>query len=414
MGVLVAVSSVRFVANGWVDRLYLEPTHHLTFPGFEWVRPWPRWAMFTHMAALALAGLTLAAGFRTRISAAAVAVLFSMLELIDAALYLNHYWFLILVAVWLAVLPTEGAAVMVGVIWLLRAQIGVVYLFAGLAKLNADWLVRGQPMTLWFADRSDLPIVGMLLAQPSAGLVASWAGAVFDCTIVIWLLWRRSRPVAYAVLVVFHLVTGWLFPIGLFPWVMIAATLVFFEPDWPDRAARGLRLPSQPARFARHDSSSLGQPRGVGPTSVVMIAMLVTVNLVLPLRHYANDGNVRWTEEGYYLAWRVMLTEKTGHLAFRVTDHRTGVTTTTDASDLLADWQLTQASIRPDLIRSTALLIADSAGGSDVVAVRADSFVSMNGRTAHRMIDPTVDLVARDLEDGWILDPDEEPLFADS
>ncbi len=90
------------------------------------------------------------------------------------------------------------------------------------------------------------------------------------------------------------------------------------------------------------------------------------------------------------------------------------MTTTTDASDLLADWQLTQASIRPDLIRSTALLIADSAGGSDVVAVRADSFVSMNGRTAHRMIDPTVDLVARDLEDGWILDPDEEPLFADS
>ncbi len=62
-----------------------------------------------------------------------------------------------------------------------------------------------------------------------------WAGAGFDLTIVAWMLWGRSRPLAFAVLIVFHLITGQLFMIGVFPYMMIAASLIFFSPEWPRR-----------------------------------------------------------------------------------------------------------------------------------------------------------------------------------
>jgi hypothetical protein len=35
--------------------------------------------------------------------------------------------------------------------------------------------------------------------------------------------------------VVFHVLTSVLFPIGIFPWLMIALTPIFFDPSWPRR-----------------------------------------------------------------------------------------------------------------------------------------------------------------------------------
>ena len=53
--------------------------------------------------------------------------------------------------------PTVAAAW----VWLVRAQVAVVYAFAGLAKLQADWLVRAEPLRFWLPARRDLlPLVG--------------------------------------------------------------------------------------------------------------------------------------------------------------------------------------------------------------------------------------------------------------
>ena len=128
----------------------------------------------------------------------------------------------------------------------------------------------------------------------------------------------------------------------------------------------------------------------------------------MPLRHFTIDSNVRWSEEGYLLAWRVMLTEKAGHLEFEIHDPNTGDTWIVGPDAVLTDWQAAAAATRPDLIKATAdLLAADvTAGGADPVEIRAHAWVSMNGRPAARLIDPRIDLHAHDrgaLPDDWIL-----------
>ena len=451
-GVLAAFAAIRFLANGWVTQLYLAPRAHLTYPGFGWVQPLPAPSMHLLVAAVGAAGVAIALGWRHRLACWSFLCGFAYLEAIDATLYLNHYWFVSLCALLLAILPAHhhwsldaragrvrrSAHVPGGVVWALRAQVGVVYVFAGIAKLNADWLSSAQPLQIWLADRSDIWLVGPLLDEPWLTFAVSWGAAAFDCTIVGWLLWRRSRPWAYAVLVIFHVATWMLFAIGVFPWVMIAAALIFFDPDWPrqlvarthpwrervaQRAAHAsqpvavaspsapLRDPSLPvpqeARLARRSADTC--PR-LGRAALVALAALAVVQLALPLRHLAYPGDVRWTEEGYWGAWRVMLTDKAAHLEFEVTDPATGHRWIVGPDIVLEDWQIERAGGHPDLIVATAHLVADQYRRTGVaeVEVRADAWVSMNGRPAQRIIDPTVDLAAqsRTLAPApWILQP---------
>ena len=82
---------------------------------------------------------------------------------------------------------------------LLRFQVGVVYLFAGLAKLNADWLA-GEPMRTWLKERGSYAVIGPLLASEPAAYFFSWGGALFDLSIGFLLLSRRTLPIAFALI----------------------------------------------------------------------------------------------------------------------------------------------------------------------------------------------------------------------
>ena len=50
--------------------------------------------------------------------------------------------------------------------------------------------------------------------------------------------------------------------------------------------------------------------RRTHPVIIAALTLFAIIQVAMPLRHYAYPGNVRWNEEGYRFAWRVMLTEK--------------------------------------------------------------------------------------------------------
>ena len=134
----------------------------------------------------------------------------------------------------------------------------------------------------------------------------------------------------------------------------------------------------------------------------------VVVQVAVPLRHHLYPGDARWTNEGYRFSWNVLAAERSGDVEFRLTDPATGRTWVDDAAALYTSEQWHLMATEPDLIHQAALELARRARaeGHDRVEVRADAFVSLNGRPAARLVDPTVDLAAqpRDLwHDGWIL-----------
>ena len=410
-GVAALVSVARFFAHGWIDALYLQPQHHFGYYGLEWVRPLPGWGMHAHFAALGALALCIVAGYRCRLSAGLFCVGFTYVELIDKTTYLNHYYLMSLVSLLMAFLPMQGTWSVDGrrkgsvsgdapmwAIWVLRAQLGAVYFFAGVAKLNPDWLLSAQPMRIWLYQHGDMPLIGQLLQEAWAAYAMSWAGALFDLTIVGWLLWRPTRPYAYVALAAFHIGTWALFPrLGVFPWLMMVTATVFFAPDWVRQAYRRvMRRDAAVVDGARAAAGERGLPMWARTVGFGALGLFALAQVALPLRHFAYPGNVRWNEDGYRFAWRVMLTEKSGFAQFRVHHAGSGRLWVASPHYYLTPLQVERMSFQPDMIRQTARIISDdfAARGYEGVSVKADAYVAFNGRARQRLIDPDVDLAS--------------------
>ncbi|MFZ1435160.1 MAG: HTTM domain-containing protein, partial [Candidatus Microthrix parvicella] len=88
--------------------------------------------------------------------------------------------------------------------------------------------------------------------------------------------------------------------------------------------------------------------------------------------------------------------EKTGTARFLVSDPTTGQAWTVDPDDSFEPWQVGQLASRRDLLITAAHVIADGAraAGHRRVEVRADAWVSINGRQRRRLVDPALDLAA--------------------
>lgn len=410
LGALLCLSVARFWAYGWIEQLYLEPSFHFTYLGFDWVRPWPARGMYAHFALMALAAVALCVGFCSRLSALIFCLTFTYAELIEKASYLNHYYFVSLVTLLLSLMPA-GSTFSVDAWWrrrrgrppevvrawsytLLRAQVGLLFLFAGFAKLNPDWLWHAEPLGTWLAQHAELPFIGGLLATKPAAFVASYAGAAYDLTIAFWLSWRRARAYAYAVAVVFHVAVWLLFPIGVFSWVMLVATTAFFAPGWPRRYLRRRRAELDPADSDLPRAARQNHP--LGPLALGLMAAYLLVQVAVPLRFLMYPGNVNWHEQGFRFSWRVMLIEKTGQVEFKVLVGEEDRRYVVYPRERLTPLQYKMMSTQPDMIQEYAQHLARtfSAKGHSRVRVYADAWASLNGRSRRRLIDPDVDLAS--------------------
>jgi hypothetical protein len=408
-GLLVAAASARFVARGWVHEHFLEPDRFFPFWGLPWVRPLPGAWMYALYAVLFVAALAVAAGALYRVAAATVLVTFSYAHFCDKTYYLNHYYLVTLLAAIMLALPLHRAgsvdawlrarrgdrswgcnAFPAWFLWLVRLQIGVVYFFAGVAKLQSDWLFEAQPLGIWLPRSADLPFVGALFHHRETAFVMSWAGAAFDLSAPFFLSSKKARPFAYAAVIVFHALTAQLFRLGMFPYMMTLFATIFFSPSWPRDLLARLRRRGRGSGAPLHVFSAVtSRSRWV----LGAAAAYAFVQLLLPLRHHLYPGNVLWTEEGFRFAWKVMLIEKNGSVDLDVRDKRTGERFFVSAADYLTAEQARMMSTQPDMILQFCHMVRDDfrARGRDVeVYVRAD--VALNGRPSAPFIDPSVDM----------------------
>jgi hypothetical protein len=63
---------------------------------------------------------------------------------------------------------------------ILKLLLAIVYVYAGLAKLNSDWLLEAMPLKIWLPNNSNLPLIGSLLNETWVHYVFSWTGAIYD------------------------------------------------------------------------------------------------------------------------------------------------------------------------------------------------------------------------------------------
>ena len=240
-GIMMLLSIIRFWSLGWIDKLYIQPKYFFSYYGFDFITPIGELTYLIFLLC-ALSAICITIGYRYRVAIIVFFVSFTYIELMDKTTYLNHYYFISIVSFLLIFLPANTyfsldakrkkisfQKVPVWIIDALKLLLGIVYFYAGLAKLNSDWLVHAMPLKIWLPSKYDIPIIGGLVQQEWVHYAFSYAGAIYDLAIPFLLLYKRTRTGAFIAVIVFHVLTRVLFPIGMFPYIMIVSALIFLK-----------------------------------------------------------------------------------------------------------------------------------------------------------------------------------------
>jgi hypothetical protein len=403
--------------------------------GFEWVQPLPEPWMSGIFILMLLAGFGILFGKWYRLSASFYALAFTYSFLLEKAHYLNHGYFFIWLTWLMALLPAHRAfsadvarqpsirlrTIPFWSVAILPFLMGVVYFYGGIAKVNADWL-EAIPLRDWLPLKTDSFLIGPLLKYEISAYIMAYGGLLLDLGVPFLLLFRKTRPFAFAFVLFFHLTNTLIFEIGIFPWLSILLTSLFFPFDFPlkliDKGAKRWkwldRLRTRwEQRIAGHptaDSTWHSLPR-FRPAINAALIIIVLFHTLYPFRHHLLEGDVAWTEEGHRFSWRMMLRSKAGHGTFTIIDPATGEKERVHPQQHLSRKQTRKLFTHPDMILQFAHYLRDQklAEGIEEVEIYADIQTRLNGGPYEQYIDPAVDLAKEEWsqlhESTWILSP---------
>lgn len=411
-GLMMFFSIVRFWANGWIEKVYLAPKFHFTYTGFSWVKPMGNYTYLLFIIC-GLSAILVAIGYKYRVAIITFFLSFLYIEFMDKTTYLNHYYFISILSFLLIFLPANATFSLDAFInkkhyknipkWTIdsiKLLLAIVYFYAGLAKINSDWLFRAMPLKIWLPSKYDLPFIGENLMQQNwFHFAMSWSGMLYDLVIPFLLLYKRTRFVAFLLVIFFHVFTRVLFPIGMFPYIMIVSALIFFDAKLHQQIINFIKkLLSKFSFRAQSRNLKLVSNYHFSKTKrkiiVPILVLFFIVQVLVPWRYLWYPGELFWTEEGYRFSWRVMLMEKAGSTNFKIVDKKTGAFFMVNNADFLTSYQEKQMSFQPDFILEYAHFLGDhfTKQGHKNVAVFAESYVALNGRLSSRFVDETVDL----------------------
>lgn len=408
-GMIMFFEVSRYFSRNWIHKIWIEPIHHFTYFPFDFFKPFPGDGMYYLFYFMGFLSVCIIIGFFYRISMFLFWISFSYMFLLEQAKYMNHFYLIMLVSFVMIFIPAHTSAsvdsklfkkiksetVPAWSLWLMRFMIAIPYFFGGVAKINSDWL-QGQPLMIWLRKKDDLPqVVIDLFKQDWSILFMSYSGMLLDLFIVPALLFERTRKWGYFFILLFHLMNSQLFTIGIFPMFMIAATSLFFNPDWLRKIVNYL---SGNGWQINSNGQTFSIPNPLNSKQKLTIALLVlwaSIQVILPLRHFFVPGTVHWTEFGHRYAWHMKLRTKRGIGIYTVKDKKTGATEIINEDEYLSDRQKGKVHVRPYLIWQFCQIIKEEYAkkGKDV-AVYANVRVSLNGRKYQQFIDSTVDMTS--------------------
>lgn len=402
-GALMLASITRFIYKGWVHSMYIMPKVYFPFYGFEWVKPLSPVGMYIVFGLMLVACVGIILGAFYRLSAVLFFLLFTYVELIDKTNYLNHYYFISLVSFLLIFIPAhksfsidnirlkkqDSTSAPAFYLLLLQLQMFVVYFFAGIAKLNYDWLFEAQPLKIWLPAFSHYPVIGSFMEKEWVAYLFCWFGCIYDLSIGFFLFNRRTVNIAYVFVIIFHAATALFFNIGMFPYIMMTITIVFFKEEFHEKIINSL---IKITGYKPNNTNTAYTP--LNPYLLNFFMLYFVIQFVVPFRYALYPGKLFWTEQGYRFSWRVMLMEKAGTAFFFVKDEKSGRESEVDNKKYLTFLQEKMMATQPDMMVDYAKFLKEEYKkmGFTNPTVRAQSYVTLNGSGSREFINSTIDL----------------------
>ena len=392
-----------------MDRAYIQPKF---FFHYTWIYPLPQLPLvvYTLYAIMIFCCVLILSNYKIRGAAIVLLFLFSWFELSDLTHYLNHYYLIILLIIHLILIPknsfypktNKGDSSLA--FHFLQFQIFMVYLLAAIAKLNPEWLLKGQPMNIWLHNMGWPETIIPSTYFSFTSIVMSWAGCLYDFTVPFLLLFRRTKILGIILVFIFHTCTAIFFQIGIFPYLMMGISLIFLPESFHKKIISTFVFNWT---ISKQEGESQPQPSYLLNLKSFFYLLFFLMQFILAFRYVAYPGDVLWTERGFRWSWRVMLIDKKGNAQFYVKIKTDPTLIPVNNEDFLTGKQEVFMSYQSDLIQLYAKKIRSeyTKKGFQVEAVYADVFVSLNGSVSRRFVKNSIDLSQEPIEKWLITDP---------
>ncbi|NAS31972.1 HTTM domain-containing protein [Flavobacteriaceae bacterium R38] len=416
-GLLLFLESVGAIFTGWIKRTLIEPDFTFSFIGFEWLQPLPGNWMYAYYTLMGVFGLLVMLGYKYKWSLGFFTVMWTGVYLMQKSSYNNHYYLLIIICLLMLLVPAhkyasidvkrnpkiQSLSMPNWCSWIIILQLWIVYTYASVAKLYPDWIDTTVVENLMSA-RKGYPIIGDFLQLKWVHYLITYVGIFYDLLIVPLLLWKPTRKIAFAASIIFHIFNSIVLQIGIFPYMSLAFTLFFFEPDYirrlflkkkPELQVSSIHIPSYRKAF------------------VILGSVYFIIQIALPLRHWLIKDDVLWTEEGHRMSWRMMLRSKSGYIRFKVVDKNTDAVEIVNPKKYLSRKQSRIIGTKPDVIwQFVQRLKKEYASQGKEVAIYGMGKIKVNNGPYKTLIDPNVDLSMEEWSHfkhhSWILPSEKE------
>lgn len=416
MGVLVLFESINYGLFHCLDCIYHTPQMVFKYQYFGWV-PTPNGrGVQAILFVMGLASIGVILGWWYRVCIVIATGFFAWFFLLDASLYLNHYYLTLIFLGILCFIPANRVWAMDAKryaatspyirnwsrLWLI-IQLEIVLIYAGVVKLNPDWL-QLEPMRLWMTgQRENTYAITQWLTQDAGIAVAAYGVIALHIIGAPLLLWSKTRLPVFFLYTFFHTINAIVFNIGIFPFMTIAATTMIFAPDWPVKLwsrFTGKAFPEPSGNESLIRSQPFFHAKGVAIS--VFVCLWLVVQALLPTRPLWHEGPVAWNEAGHYFSWRMKLRDKRGDISFLVRNEKENDLKLVHPKDYLNRRQAARLTCQPDLIWQFAQFLEakaiDAGNGlytADDIKVYGNSDCSLNTREKIPLL-KRVDLTALD------------------
>lgn len=410
-GILMFAESIGAICTGWVKETFVEPNFTFNFIGFDFLQILVGPQAYLVYGVMGVLGLMIAFGYRYKIGIIGFTILWGATYLAQKSHYNNHYYLVWIISFLMCFLPAHYSNSIdvkqnrikhqlycpQWCIWVLIAQIAIVYFYASIAKIYPDWL-QGKPIEIWYNYKTfNTPFWNQEFAErlkqfftsKNTVLFFSYAGILFDLLVIPFFLWNKySRNFALIASLTFHLTNSIIFKIGIFPYFALAFAVFFYKPEF----IRKIFLKKkQPFTYLENN---FNVKKTFTPTQFLLL-LFIGIQILLPIRHHFIPGKVLWTEEGHRLSWRMMLRTKSAKSTFKLVNNETGEVQIIDAFDFVSPNQYSSLQAKPDMIWQFTQYLKhhfEKQEQYNDISIYVHSKVGVNGRKATQLTDDSVDL----------------------
>jgi len=399
MGLLMAAEGFGAIITGWVRENYVDPEFTINFIGFDFLQNIVGPQAYILYALLGVLGLGIAFGYRYRIMIIGYTILWAAAYLGQKTSYNNHYYLLLLVCFLFILVPAHRYASMdvksgrveksqvtpYWTIFVFKFLLLIVYIYASVAKIYPDWL-DGTVVELFLSSRKDWPLLGLVYDKAWFIFSVAYGGILFDLLVIPALWYKPTRKLAFIISIFFHLFNSIVFHIGIFPYMMLISSVLFFE----STTIRKLFFRNT-IIISEYKPLQYLNKKTVYRVLIPFFALMI----LLPLRPFYFPGSSKWTEEGHRLSWHMMLRSKYGEILYVVKRKDTGVTELIDPKDRMWIKHVRKIATRPDMAWQYAQRLKQEYNDKGIdVEIYAHCSASLNGRKMVTLIDRDTDLAA--------------------